>query len=227
MTHLGCRGGRAHAQMHVALRDVRPRRRALTALSAPSRTETPRCSRTAGSSPSTSRPGRSMSGRAGWYTASRMVWASGGAHGACEPPGSAEGNVCRIAPDRVRLTVRACDATTRQRCPCGLGRTILRCMHTCPFSNVAVHPTCIDFKSQCRVQNGTQWGVELGEHQLLARPPGTSVSHSGCMSCCAWKSRKPAPCLPLEPCGGRGSNVSLSCCCSASTSPLVGSQAPA
>ena len=65
-------------------------------------------------------------------TQSNMLKDSAELQEAHEPPGSGELKVCRIEPARVRLTVRCCEAITRQRCPSGLGKTSLH-VHSCVF----------------------------------------------------------------------------------------------
>jgi hypothetical protein len=149
-----------------------------------------------------------------------MEKASGEPPAAREPPGRAEAKVWRMDPARVRAMVFCCCAITRHRCPSGRGSASLQEQEVQPEqqSDRAAHhlrrrccSICQDSEYAQGVLNAWDWhgksqpqgkyraSNHWNTHQFWPRSEGTSVSHSGYMSCSEKNFRKPPPrgALPL------------------------------
>ena len=154
-----------------------------------------------------------------WKTQSRMEKLSVPKLLVVLPPGKGDGKLCSTRPVRRRLTVQQLLATTRHLLPSGRGMTSLhrRCASSCGCSmscaaKSKTHPEVMG--SDVGRWRGRACRSTRRAHQADPRSGGTSVIHSGCMSCPAKWCRALSGCLCSM----------LSSCCAAfcSSSPWVG-----
>ena len=123
-----------------------------------------------------------------WKTQSRMEKLSVPKLLLVLPPGKGDGKLCSTRPVRRRLTVQQLLAMTRHRLPSGRGMASLhrRCASYCG---------CLMSPAAESKTHAEAWGPDVSRwqgracystshaHQADPRSGGTSVIHSGCMSC--------------------------------------------